>query len=118
MSENQIKKPRPPANALHVNAWRDLPPDRNPARFRVTNAIGRCHEIKLKQGNRVVLEALMMQPLYCASPVRISDRVSILKHKFSIAVDTKDYEIDTMIGGRFGIYFLDCQTERLEGGAA
>jgi hypothetical protein len=116
---NQTTKPtRPPANSLRVEAWRDLPADDGPARYRITDQGGQTHEITLKKGNRIILDALMNQPVYCASPVRISDRVCILKREYGVPIDKEMYENDTATDrAKFGVYFLIGQVERI-GGAA
>jgi hypothetical protein len=99
MTDTLIIKTKPPANAQRVNAWCDLPLARDPARYRITNPNGQTHEITLKLGNRQILEGLMCAPMYCASPVRVSDRVLILKTEFGIAVETKDYEPENEFKG-------------------
>jgi hypothetical protein len=117
MTENLIIKTKPPANAQRVNAWHDLPLARDPARYRITNSNGETREVTLKQGNRQILEGLMCAPMYCASPVRVSDRVLTLKTEFGIAVETKDYEPENELSGRFGVYFLISKVERIGGPA-
>ncbi|TLP55311.1 hypothetical protein FEE96_22830 [Parasedimentitalea maritima] len=62
---------RPPQNALRVKAWRDLPTNAAPARYKIIGFDGRSHEIIIAKGNRIILDALVNQPVYCASPVRI-----------------------------------------------
>jgi hypothetical protein len=118
---NKTKTTRPPANTLRVHAWRDLPSDRAPARYRITAEDGRTREITLTKGNRIILDALILQPVYCASPVRISDRVCILKRDYRVPIDKKMYDNDAATDrAKFGIYFLNCRIERIagKGGAA
>ena len=118
-SKKQAIEERPPENALRVEAWRDLPNEVTPASYRVTNNDGEEKTIKLAKGNRVVLDALLSQPVYCASPVRISDRVCILRNEYGVPITKKMYANDTATDrARFGVYFLDGQVERLTGGAA
>ncbi len=109
---------RPPANALRVDAWRDLPPYRTPARYRITDADGDSRIITLSKGNRVILDALLLQPLYCASPVRISDRVCILRRDYGVPITKEMYVNDTATDrAKFGVYFLGEGVSRIEGGA-
>ncbi len=43
MNFNLANKPdRPPSNALRVERWRDLPAERVPACYKITDDIGRC----------------------------------------------------------------------------
>jgi hypothetical protein len=112
---------RPPANALRVAAWRDLPIDRQQARYKITGNDGDTRTITLAKGNRIILDALIAQPVFCASPVRISDRVCILRHEYGVPIIKEMYENDAATDrARFGIYFLDGRVERLtdSGGAA
>jgi hypothetical protein len=118
---NAIKTTRPPSNALRVNAWRDLPSDCAPARYRITADDGQTREFTLAKGNRIVLDALILQPVYCASPVRISDRVCILKRDYYVPITKEMYENDAATDrAKFGVYFLNCRVERIagNGGAA
>ena len=107
---------RPPSNALRVDAWRDLPADKAPAKYRVIDEDGDTRAITLAKGNRIILDALMEQPVYCASPVRISDRVCILRRDYGVPIIKKMYDNDAETDrARFGVYFLDTSAvERVE----
>jgi len=118
---NSNKITRPPANALRVEAWRDLPQDGAAARYKVTSEDGGVSVITLSKGNRIILDALLKQPVYCASPVRISDRVCILRREYSVPITKEMYENDAATDrAKFGVYFLEGCVERLgdTGGAA
>ena len=111
-----IKSNRPPANALRVEAWRDLPSDRAPARYKITGDDGAVHQITLAKGNRIILDALLNQPVYCASPVRISDRVCILRHEYRVPIIKEMFENDAATDrAKFGVYFLNGRVERISG---
>jgi hypothetical protein len=115
------KTTKPPANALRVEAWRDLPGDREKARYKITGNDGDTRTITVAKGNRIILDALIAQPVFCASPVRISDRVCILRHEYGVPIIKEMYENDTATDrAKFGVYFLDGCVERLDskGGAA
>ena len=108
------KNIRPPANALRVEAWRDLPNDGAAARYKITSEDGGVTVITLAKGNRIILDALLKQPVYCASPVRISDRVCILRHEYCVPITKEMYENDAATDrAKFGVYFLDGCVERL-----
>jgi hypothetical protein len=105
----------PPANALRVAAWRDLPKNGAAARYKITREDGGVSVITLAKGNRIILDALLKQPVYCASPVRISDRVCILRHEYSVPIIKEMYENDAATDrAKFGVYFLDGCVERLD----
>jgi hypothetical protein len=60
-----------------------------------------------------VLDALLKQPVFCASPVRISDRVCILRHEYSVPIIKEMYENDAATDrAKFGVYFLGGKVER------
>jgi hypothetical protein len=110
-SNNQI---RPPANALRVDAWRYLPADRTPAQYQITDSDGDTRTITLAKGNRIILDALIKQPVYCASPVRVSDRVCILRHEYGVPITKEMYENDIATDrAKFGVYFLGDGVTRL-----
>ena len=105
---------RPPKNTLRVQSWRDLPKERSTARYEVRAADGKARVITLKSGNRVILDALIDRPLFCASPVRISDRVCILRHEYGVPIDREMYDGDEATDGqRFGVYFIGKGVRRI-----
>ncbi len=119
-TSNQTNNIRPPASALRVEAWRDLPKDGAAARYKITREDSGVSVITLAKGNRIILDALLEQPVYCASPVRVSDRVCILIHKYGVPITKEMYENDESTGrDKFGVYFLNGRVERLDddGGA-
>lgn len=118
MTDKQPTK-RPPDNTRRVNAWRDLPKDRTPARYAITDGDGNTRTITLAKGNRVILDALLERPLYCASPVRISDRVCILRNEYQVPIAREMYDADPATDRqRFGVYFIGKGVVRVGGGAA
>ncbi|SFU06909.1 hypothetical protein [Sedimentitalea nanhaiensis] len=116
-STNQDTK-HPPANVLRVTGWKDLPTDRTPALYRVTGSNGDSREFTLAKGNRVILDALLRQPIYCASPVRVSDRVCVLRREYGVPITIEMYENDAATDrAKFGVYFIGEGVARI-GGAA
>ena len=106
------KSNRPPSNALRFEAWRELPSDRAPARYKIKGNDGAVHQITLAGGNRIILNGLLNQPVCCASPVRISDRVCILKRDYRVPITKEMYGNDTATDrAKFGVYFLNGQVE-------
>lgn len=94
----------PPTNALRVNAWRDMPTDTARARYVITDD---DTTFTVSKGNRRVLDALIRGPVYAASPVRISDRVCILRNQYNVPITIEMYENDTDTDrARYGVYFL------------
>ena len=109
------KSTKPPSNALRVEAWRDLPSNKEPARYEITHEDGSTDQITLAKGNRIILDALIAQPVFCASPVRISDRVCILRHEYGVPITKEMYDNDADTDrARFGVYFLDGNVRRIE----
>lgn len=109
---------KPPANALRVERWSDMPTGTAPARYEIIGEDGKAKTITLAKGNRIILDALIKQPLYCASPVRISDRVCILRHDYGVPITKEMYDNDTATDrAKFGVYFLAGKVRRIFGGA-
>jgi hypothetical protein len=119
MTEQTATKANPPANALRVERWDDMPTDTAPAKYEVKSDNGGTKIITVSKGNRIVLDALMMKPVYCASPVRISDRVCILKRDYGVPIDKEMYDNDAATGrAKFGVYFIGDGVRRIDGGTS
>ncbi|OOY23127.1 hypothetical protein BMI91_16930 [Thioclava sediminum] len=109
-------KKAPPRHAKRVNCVADLPKDRSPASFEVINANSKSRVVILEKRRRQILELLTLGPVYCASPVRISDIVYVLKREIGLEVDTEFYPGDRATGaGDYGVYFLRSRVRRLDG---
>ena len=107
----------PPKDAKRVYRVADLPANRRPARYKITRTDGRSQTATLQKRNRQVLDLLQQGPVYCASPVRLSDIVHILKREIGLEVKTELYSGDPVTGtGDFGIYFLLSAVSCLEAG--
>lgn len=103
-----MRPDKPPKNTQRITRWRDLPSLSTPATYEVQSPDGDSRKVFLKAGNRRVLEGLRKGPLYCASPVRLSDRVLILKRDYGLNIRTEIYDTDRATDSeRFGVYFLD-----------
>lgn len=106
----------PPRDAKHIRSWRDLPQTETRASYDLVSPTGEKRRISLKDGNRRVFEGLMQHPVFCASPVRLSDRVLILKRDFGVSIRTEMYSGDHATDSeRYGVYFLDDDVIRVDG---
>lgn len=98
---------KPPENTQWVISRRDLPSRRGSARYEVRKADEKCETITLSNRKRQVLDALMRSPVFCASPVRLSDIVLLLRNETGIGIETEFFqENDGIENTRFGIYVL------------
>lgn len=105
----------PPRNAQRIFRVADLPKDRRPAQFRITRKDGARVPVILQKRRRQILELLMRGPVFCASPVRISDIVHLLKRETGLDVKTEYFPGDKQSGaGDYGVYFLRSHVARLE----
>lgn len=105
---------KPPQNTQWVISRRDLPSRRGSARYEVCKADGKCETITLSNRKRQVLDALMRSPIYCASPVRLSDIVLLLRNDNGIGIETEFFqENDGIENTRFGVYVLTDQVRYL-----
>ena len=118
ITKNFIPTDRPPANALRVKRWSDMPKGTAPARYEIIGEDGTTMTVTLAKGNRIILDALIQQPVYCASPVRISDRVCILRRDYGVPITKEMYNNDAATDrAKFGVYFLGEGVRRIDGGA-
>lgn len=82
-----INTPAPEGNQdpRWIMAVRDLPQDRNTVLFTIDNDRTTLIGKRLRQ----VLEALQKGPIFCASPVRLSDAVLILRRDYGVRIETQ-----------------------------
>lgn len=105
---------KPPANSQRIWRVSDLPKARAAQSYRITNTDGSEINVTLANRRRQVLELLLKGPVYCASPVRLSDMVHVLKRENGLEVHTEFYPGDTETGaGTYGVYFLKSRVARL-----
>ena len=101
-------KQTPPPNARRIWRVADLPIDRASAKYELTNGEDKPTVVSLCKRKRQVVDLLNEGPVYCASPVRISDVVHILKREVGLEVEAQFFTGDPATGvGDFGIYFLE-----------
>lgn len=107
----------PPRSAKRVFRVADLPNRRAPARYSITRENGRTEAYVIDKRRRQVLDLLIDGPVYCASPVRLSDIVHVLKREVGLEVHTEYYPGDRGNGiGAYGVYFLKSLVERFDDG--
>lgn len=107
-------KTKPPKNSQRIWRVADLPQARAAQSYRFTNTDGSEIKVLLANRRRQVLELLLKGPVYCASPVRLSDIVHVLKRENGLEVHTEFYPGDTETGaGIYGVYFLKSRVARL-----
>ncbi|ETX13270.1 hypothetical protein OCH239_12580 [Roseivivax halodurans JCM 10272] len=97
----------PPANTRRIWRVADLPSDRVAATYAVQHGDGSVTHHILSKRRRQVMDLLIEAPVYCASPVRISDIVHLLKRETGVAIHTDYYAGDPNTGaGGYGTYTL------------
>lgn len=103
----QANTPKQHTNARWIMRRSDLPDTRIPQDYKITKADLSTRGAVLSKRKRQVIEALRIGPIYCASPVRLSDVVHILKreHQINIATDTFTDHADGETA-TFGVYRL------------
>ena len=105
---------KPPESARHVWGVSGLSRDRSPATYTIEHADGSVTHHILSKRRRQVMDLLMRSPVYCASPVRISDIVHLLKRETGVDIHTEYYAGDPETGaGAFGVYFLKSKVRRV-----
>lgn len=103
----QKKPEKPPSNTRRIMRVADLPPFRSPRGYWIENGDGEALFVILDKRKRQVLDLLRQSPVYCASPVRLSDVVFVLKRDCGLDVATDFYPGDPDIGtGTYGVYTL------------
>ena len=111
---NKKTDTKPPQNTQWIISRLDLPRRRGSARYEVQHADGKRETITLSNRKRQVVDALVRSPIYCASPVRLSDIVLLLRNENGISIETEFFqENDGIENTRFGIYVLVDQVRYL-----
>ena len=100
-------------NARRVTRVADLPDLKQPATYLVTNGERKPDRKVLNKRQRQVTEALMGGLLYCASPVRLSDIVLLLRER-GIDIETEMFKGDPGTDTeKFGVYRLRSNIQRV-----
>lgn len=110
---SRMKNDKPPSNSQRVHRVADLPPERGPTTYVIVNNDEDPKTMTLQKRKRQIMDLLLQGPVYCASPVRISDIIHILKREIGLDVETKFYAGDKATGsGDYGVYFLKSRVHR------
>ena len=101
------QKSNHPINARRIMRVTDLPQDRGPAKYEIRNGEGKPRVVTLSKRQRQIIDLLREGPVHCASPVRLSDTVHILKCGIGLDVKTEMFPGDPKTGsGAYGVYLL------------
>lgn len=79
----------------------DLPAQYAPARYRVGARV-----FTLSKRMRQTLDLLLTGPLHCASPIRFSHYVDLLRDDYGLKIETVWHTTAKPFPSRFGIYHL------------
>lgn len=105
-------------SALWVTAWRDLPPQTEPAQYQVTDCAGETRKIWVSKNKRRIVDALIDGPVHCASPCRLSHFVMGLREDQGLNIETVRFDKDPKAGrSHCGIYQLLDTVTRVDGQA-
>lgn len=103
---------RPPANALRVNKWADLPDTTEACAYQYWDG-DELSSFVVSKHDRQVLEGLIRRPVYAASFARVSDCVFRLRG-IGLHIETKMFRNDPETGRqRFGVFFLLSSVKRM-----
>lgn len=97
----------PPSNTRWIFSNRDLPQEIAPAMFAIEQTDGSLHHATVSKRLRQVLETLIISPVYCASPIRLSYYVDVLRDTHGLKIETLWFSNnDRSIKTRYGVYVL------------
>ncbi|MEP5761156.1 MAG: hypothetical protein ABJ327_17940 [Litoreibacter sp.] len=114
-NQEQTKLTKLPTNVRFIMRRPDLPQSREPVSFEVNRDGVMPFVVTLEKRQRQVIEALMLTPLYCASPVRLSDVVHIVKREHGLDIETMFFSDETgPETATFGVYVLKDKLRRVE----
>lgn len=98
---------KPPQNTRRIWRVADLPSNRDDGWYEILNENEPPRHVLLRKRQRQVIDLLRSGPVYCASPVRLSDIVHVLKREAGLRVHTEYFPGDTETGaGTYGVYTL------------
>jgi hypothetical protein len=104
----------PHSYAQRIARVADLPQNPEEAQYGFTKGDLPAKVYARRRRQRQVMDLLMAGPVYCASPVRLSDVVHVLKREIGIEVETRFYTGNKETGtGDYGICFLISKVHRM-----
>lgn len=111
LSPTELTKIRAAARRIIRRA--DLPKSRTPAGYKWHDEAGSECATNLEKRDRQFFEALQQGPIFCASPVRLSDAVLRLRREHGLPVETEFFtERDGDEALTFGVYHLTAEVMR------
>ncbi len=109
-------KTRPAPGTLWVTGWHSLKSETAIAAFLVESEGADPRTIHVGKNKRRIVEALINNPMYCASPCRLSHYVMELREEQGLNIETEWYSNDPKTGReRYGVYVLKDKVTRIDG---
>ncbi len=97
----------PPTNTRWIMGQMNLPQNYGIGHFEIKRADSAGRSIAVSKRLRQVLEALVIGPLYCASAVRLSHYVDVLRDDHGVNIETIWFSDNKgPIKTRYGVYVL------------
>ena len=98
---------KPPVNTKLIISRNDLSRAITPAGFTLLNELHTERVVTLVKKSHKVFQILLSGPLYCASTVRLSHWVVVLRDEYGVKIETLWLEDDRApITTRHGVYVL------------
>ena len=95
------------SKAKRITRRADLPQERGLAAYSWLDEGGEEARTMVSKRDRQVLDAIIASPVFCASPVRVSDSVLRLRRDHGVPILRKDFtERDGDESLTFGVYLL------------
>lgn len=105
---------KPAKNTKWIMGNHSLPQDFETARYKATDSNGKIKLFTASKRQRQVVEALSESPLYCASPIRLSHYVDLLREQLGDdAIATDWYSVKEPFPNRYGVYRFNVDIEFL-----
>ncbi len=114
--DNKVHKKLTPKEIRHkakrIIRRADLPQQRALAAYLWLDVIGEASKAVVGKRDRQVLDAIINSPVFCASPIRISDSVLRLRRDHGLPIETETFtERDGDENLTFGAYFMDADVQ-------
>lgn len=98
--------------AKRITRRADLPQQRTLAAYQWRDVIGETSKTLVGKRDRQVLDAIIATPVFCASPVRVSDSVLRLRRDHGLPIETETFtERDGDETLNFGAYYMDADVQ-------
>jgi hypothetical protein len=112
---SEFKGIRPASGALWVTGWHCLKSETATTEYLVESDGVDPRKISVGKKKRRILDALINAPMYCASPVRLSHYIMLLREENGLDIETEWFRNDPRTGReRFGVYVLKDKVTRID----